>query len=154
MRVYVKSILDCSPELVWDEVQTSALLVEVAWPLVRLVPTDPPELPRRWDRGRPVRLRSYLFGFIPLGTRTVAFDRIDAERREIETREHDPLIRRWDHTMRVWPIGGRTLYSDDIEIEAGILTLPVVLFAHWFYRHRQRRWRTVVQRLAANQPSA
>jgi hypothetical protein len=150
MRVYVESVFDCPPELVWDEVQTSALLVEVIWPLVRLVPADPPQFPKRWNGSQAVRLRTYLFGFIPLGTHTIGFDRIDSDCREIETREHDPLIRRWDHTVRVQPTGdGRTLYSDDIEIEAGILTLPVVLFAHWFYRHRQRRWRAVAHRLSS-----
>jgi hypothetical protein len=149
VRVFVETVLDCAPELVWAEVQTSALLVEVAWPLIRLVPAESPELPRLWERTHPIRLRSYLFGFIPLGVRTLAFERIDSERREIETREHDPLIRRWDHTVRVEArADGRTLYSDDIEIEAGLLTIPVVLFAHWFYRHRQRRWRGVALRLS------
>ena len=35
----------------------------------------------------------------------------------------------------------------EIVIEAGPLTLLVWLFANWFYRHRQRRWRRVARRL-------
>jgi hypothetical protein len=38
--------------------------------------------------------------------------------------------------------------SDEIEIEAGWLTFFVWLFAQWFYRHRQRKWRNVARRLS------
>jgi hypothetical protein len=69
---------------------------------------------------------------------------------EIQTRERDPLIQIWDHLIAVKPAsGGHTRYSDTVAIDAGIFTLPVWLFAHWFYRHRQRRWRRVAARLAA-----
>jgi hypothetical protein len=55
------------------------------------------------------------------------------------------VVRRWDHLIRVEPAdGGRTRYSDTIEVEAGALTPLVWLFAKLFYRHRQRRWRTIV----------
>ena len=49
---------------------------------------------------------------------------------------------------------GRTRYSDEVLIEAGLLTCFVWAFAQWFYRHRQRRWRHVAQRLVAAEPSA
>jgi hypothetical protein len=150
MKVYVESVLDCPPEKVWDEVQKSSLLREVIRPLARVAPVDAPEFPERWLEGAAVRCRSYLFGFIPLGVRTIVLERVDQAAREIQSRESDPLIRRWDHLVRVKPTGdGRTRYADEIVIEAGILTVAVWLFAQWFYRHRQRRWRRVAKRLAA-----
>jgi len=148
MKVFVESVLECPPEAVWREVQTSRLLHEVMHPLARVEPLDEP-LPERWAAAATVRCRLYIFGFVPLGIRTLVFERVDQEAREIQTRECDPLIRRWDHLIRVKPTGdGRTQYSDEIEIDAGGLTLPVWLFAQWFYRHRQRRWRRVARRLA------
>jgi hypothetical protein len=48
MKVCVASVLSCPPEKVWDEVQKSALLLEISRPLVRLVPVHPPQLPDRW----------------------------------------------------------------------------------------------------------
>src|SRR5205814_10309082 len=94
--------------------------------------------------------RIYLFGIIPLGTHTIFLERIDSEAREIQSRESEWLVRRWDHLIRVRPAAdGQTLYSDEILIEAGWLTAFVWLFAHWFYRHRQRRWRRVARRLVA-----
>jgi hypothetical protein len=95
------------------------------------------------------RVRAYLFGLIPWGVRTMTFERVDQRRREIQTRERDFFVRRWDHLIRVEPLeGGRCRYTDDIEIRAGMLTFGVWLFAMWFYRHRQKRWQQVAQRLA------
>jgi hypothetical protein len=150
MKVYLESVLDCPAEKIWDEVQKSSLLLEVIHPLARIVPVDAPEFPERWIEGTTVRCRLYLFGIIPMGTRSILFERIDDAAREIQTREYDPLISRWDHRIRVKPADdGRTHYSDEIAIQAGRLTLFVWLFARWFYRHRQKRWRRVAQRLAA-----
>jgi len=42
---------------------------------------------------------------------------------------------------------GRCGYTDQIDIQAGILTPPIWLFAHIFYRYRQRRWRHLVRAL-------
>jgi hypothetical protein len=154
MKVFVESVLTCPVEKVWDEVQRSSLLLEVAHPLVRIVPADGPQFPEHWREGLTVRCKSYLFGILPLGTRTLFLERVDSAAREIQSRESDPLIRRWDHLIRVRSIGdGRTHYSDEIIIEAGWATFFVWLFAQWFYRHRQRRWRQVAHRLVAAEPA-
>jgi hypothetical protein len=155
MRAYVESVLPCPAEKVWDELQRPALLLEVIRPLFRLVPADDPQFPERWLQGATVRCQGYLFGIIPLGIHTVFLERIDPVAREIQSRESESLVRRWDHLIRVRPAGeGRTLYSDEIVIEAGWLTAFVWLFAQWFYRHRQRRWRRVARRLVAAEPAA
>ena len=150
MRVYVESVLPCPAEKVWEELQRPALLREIIRPLFRFVPADPLQFPERWPEGATLRLRGYLFGIIPIGTHTIFLERIDPVAREIQSRESEPLVRRWDHLVRVRPAGdGRTLYSDEILIEAGWVTAFVWLFAQWFYRHRQRRWRRVARRLVA-----
>jgi hypothetical protein len=154
MRVYVESLLACSPEKVWEEVQRPALHREIVRPLFRFVPADPPQFPERWLEGATMHFKGYLFGIIPLGTHTIFLERIDAAAREIQSRESEPLVRRWDHLVRVRPSGDRqVLYSDEILIDAGWLTPFVWLFAQWFYRHRQRRWRRVARRLSAAEPA-
>ncbi len=148
MRVYVKSKLPCPPERAWDKVQTSGLLVDVARPMVMIrdVPEEP--LPERWQEGTTVRFRNTLFGFIPWSVRSMTLERIDQERREIQTREHDLLVRKWDHLIRVQAAtDGTTVYSDAIEINAGLLTPAVALFAWVFYHHRQRRWQRIAREL-------
>jgi hypothetical protein len=148
MKCYVESIFGCSADKVWEALQTSALLLEIMRPLIRVAPADGTNLPERWGQATQVRCRLYLFGVLPLGTRRLIFERIDPAAREIQTREQDPVVRRWDHRIRAQARDdGRTDYSDEIEIDAGLLTLPVWLFAHWFYRHRQRRWRAIARGL-------
>ena len=148
MRVVVQSVLSCPLESVWNEVQTTRLLVEVAAPLVAIRPLPGAQLPERWHEGETVKVRSYLFGIIPLGTRVVLFERIDPAAREMQTRESDPLIQRWDHIISLRPRGnGCCRNRDEIEIQAGWLTAVVWVFAQLFYRHRQRRWKAVAKRL-------
>jgi hypothetical protein len=154
MRVYVESVLPCPPEKVWDELQRPALLLEVIRPLFRFAPADGPQFPERWLEGATVRCKGYLFGIIPLGAHTIFIERIDPVAREIQTRESEALVRRWDHMVRVRSAGeGQAHYSDEIIIEAGWVTLFVWLFAQGFYRHRQRRWWRVARRLVAAEPA-
>jgi hypothetical protein len=150
MRVVVQCMLRCRAESAWDEVVTSRLLVEVAAPLIAIRPAAGEKLPDRWLAGCTVQVSSYLFGVIPLAARNVHFERIDPMAGEIQTREADAVVRRWDHLIRIRPAAnGCCEYRDQIDIEAGWLTAGVWLFAHWFYRHRQRRWKAVARRLAA-----
>jgi hypothetical protein len=150
MRVVVESELPCGPDAVWDEVKRSRLLKEVCAPLVTFRETAGRALPDAWPEGQTILVNSWLFGLVPLGTRVIRFVRVDAAAGEIVTRERDPLVRRWDHTISVRPAAnGRTRYRDEVIVEAGLLTPLVWLFAQVLYRHRQRRWRRVATRLAA-----
>jgi hypothetical protein len=89
-----------------------------------------------------------VFGVIPMGVHTVHFEKIDQVNYEIRSREHDPLVARWDHLISIKPLGGlQSTYRDTIDIDAGIFTFAVWAWANWFYRHRQRRWRALAKAL-------
>jgi hypothetical protein len=147
MQVRVESILPCAAADAWNEVCRSELLHRVTWPLFTLAPADSAGLPEKWEDGATIRIRLRLLGMLPLGVRTLYFEKVDATGREIQTREHDQLIRRWDHLISVRPHDNQTAYSDSVEIDAGCLTLFVWLFAHLFYRYRQWRWQSVARTL-------
>ena len=147
MKVVVKSLLLCSADAAWRKVRTSRLLRTVSQPLVRIQPLPKECLPRHWVNETLVRVRSRLWGLIPLGTREVYFERIDPALRQIQTCESDPCVRRWRHFIRIDPIDNSACwYQDEIEIDAGPLTMVVWLFAQVFYRHRQSRWRILAAR--------
>jgi hypothetical protein len=149
MKTYRESLLPCTADQAWEEVQKSALLREVAWPLVTFQPVGAPALPERWEHQTIYQVKCYLFGIIPIGTHTLFMERIDPTTQEIQSRERDWMVPRWDHLIRIQDAGaGQTQYSDEIDIDAGPLTSVVWLFAHCFYAHRQRRWRRVAKRLA------
>src|SRR4051794_37649735 len=117
MKIVVKSVLPCSAEKVWKEVNTSRLLLEVIRPVISFRTCSGEPLPERW-RVETTQLRMCLFGFLPLGTHTIEFRKIDASSREILTHEFDSLIRTWDHRIRVEPIDDQScVYSDEIEVE-------------------------------------
>jgi hypothetical protein len=149
MKCFVQTVLNCPAERVWETVQTSSLLLDVMKPVIRLEPVGGGSFPERWTEGMSVRCRVYLFGVLLPGLHTLELERIDQEGRQIQSREKDPLVRRWDHRIRVEAISGRRAhYSDEVDIKAGILTPVVWFFAAAFYRHRQRRWRRIARRLA------
>lgn len=149
MRVKVESVLPCNADLAWQELQTSRLLLEVIRPLAAVVAMPGERLPETWKAGEVVRCRCYLLGIVPLGPRKIFFERIDPATREIQSRESDALIRHWDHLAAIEPVDpGHCRFRDTIEIDAGLLTPLVWLYAYLFYSHRQRRWQTVARRLA------
>jgi hypothetical protein len=144
MKVDVSTPLACSGETAWDEVQKTSLLLHVIRPLARVTALDPEGFPARWHEGMTFRCRTYVFGFIPIGVRTLRFRRLDPVAREIVICESDALVRRWDHTISIAPAGPRgSIYRDVIDLDAGILTFVVWAWTSWFYRHRQRRWRAL-----------
>jgi hypothetical protein len=147
MKITVRSVFDCSPDFVWETVQTSELLLQVTRPLMRIEPAAGVSFPERWQEGKSVSCQLYLFGFLPLGGHTIRFERIDPQSRQIQSNESGQLVRSWLHRIEVAPAeGGRALYCDEVEIDAGLLTPLVAAFARVFYGHRQRRWKKLIGR--------
>ena len=89
MRLYVESLLPCGADLAWDKVQNSELLQEVAAPLVSIRPLPGEEFPERWCMGPPLQVRSFLLGWLPLGTRKLRFERIDPQARSARVAGQD-----------------------------------------------------------------
>jgi hypothetical protein len=149
MKVHIESVFDCSPELVWDEVQTSRLLLQVLKPLVRFAPLRDAEFPNRWEAGGMVRGRMYALGFIPMGTHGVYFEKIDPQRRQIQTREYSAFVQQFDHSISVQKTAdGMTRYSDTIEIHSGLMTFFACLFTWLLFQCRHLRWKSIASRLA------
>jgi len=148
MHVDVSTELNCSAAKAWDEVQKSSLLLRVIWPLARITPTAASGFPERWSEGLTVQCKSFVFGFIPIGVRTLRFERVDPTAHELSIRESDPLVKRWDHLISIRAAGERrAIYRDVIEIDAGVWTFVVWAWTSWFYRHRQARWRKIAKTL-------
>jgi hypothetical protein len=81
------------------------------------------------------------------------FVRIDDAAMTLSSRESGGLLRRWNHDIIVTASGdSRCNYRDSIDIDAGVFTPLVVLYANWFYRIRQRRWRAFARVLAVEGP--
>ena len=151
MKTTVSTLLDAKPERVWEELQRPALLEYVAAPLVAFDPVDLEAFPQRWEEDE-YRVAMLLFGVIPLGEQT-----IDVSRQRVDDTEGNQsyqlrdggtgkLVSVWDHLISVRETpDNKTVYTDEVDVEAGVLTPLVFLFAVVFYRHRHRRWRKLVE---------
>lgn len=148
MRVVERStVLEASADAVWAAVKTPAAFRRVtrgilAMPVIGGRQDD-------WREGETVVGWVFLFGFLPFSRHHLHVAGIDESKRVLSSREHGGLISAWNHDIEVLPIDAGTChYRDRIEIEAGIVTTLVVLYARWFYRTRQRRWRSLAKQLS------
>jgi len=147
MRLSLTTHLPAPPERVWEEVQTSRLLEHVAAPVVRFRPASPSELPPIWSDGS-YEVRMLLVGLLPAGKQLIRISRSsDGRAHTLRDDGVGQLAETWDHRIFVQPSpDGGTDYTDVLYVHAGALTPFVWAFAHFFYRHRQRRWRALVSR--------
>ena len=153
MKVSRSTVIDITPDVVWSEVQAARLLVHIAWPLMRFVPVGDEPLEHFKPGGR-YQVKLGLFGMLPFGKQWIVTSVHLPDTGEWPKRLRDngysALIDKWDHWITITPdAGGGTLYSDDVEISAGIMTPLIWAFAQVFYRHRQRRWRGLARTLHA-----
>jgi hypothetical protein len=66
-------------------------------------------------------------------------EKLDRKGRVIQSREHNPAIRRWDHNLSVQPEGDCVRWTDAIVIDAGWQTAFAARFAAFVYQRRHRR---------------
>lgn len=150
MKVVVTTILDAPVERIWAEVKTPRLLNHVAAPLITFDLIDPATMPAHWGDGRYLVSMRFL-GLIPIGRQWIVTSTPQPEdqaRGVFRIRDNGigDIAKVWDHLIVIEArADGRTAYRDEVEVKAGFLTLGAWLFAHWFYRHRQARWRRLVQ---------
>ena len=148
MQVVERStLLAASVDAVWAAVKTPSAFRFVTRRLLVM-----PVIRSRcgeWREGETVVGWVFLFGFLPFSRHHLHIARIDDSTRTLSSREFGGLIAMWNHDIEVVPVDSMTCrYRDRIEIEAGFLTPAIAVYARWFYRMRQRRWRALARGLS------
>lgn len=146
MTVTLATDLVCTADEAWRLVQTIELLRYVLAPWVEFSFPAGDE-PERFSAGQCFELRMTIFK-VPMGVHRITLLEIDHRKRLIQTEESSSLVRQWRHRIRIEPRPHGCRYEDRIEVDAGVLTPGVWLFAQGLFRHRQRKWRHIAQRLA------
>jgi ligand-binding SRPBCC domain-containing protein len=138
--------LEASADAVWAAVKTPAAFRTVTRRLLVM-----PVISGRadeWREGETVVGWVFLFGVVPFSRHHLQIAGIDESTRMLSSREHGGLIMSWNHDIVVTPLDeAQCTYQDRIEIDAGILTPLVAVYAQWFYSMRQRRWRALAKGL-------
>jgi hypothetical protein len=136
--------LPASADAIWNAVKTPAAFRKVTRGLLTM-----PVINRRrdeWHEGETVIGWVFLFGFIPFSHHHLHIAKIDEKARTLSSREQGGLVKRWDHDIIVTHVSPDTCsYRDRIDIYAGVVTPLVVLYARFFYRIRQCRWRALAK---------
>jgi ligand-binding SRPBCC domain-containing protein len=136
--------LEASADAVWAAVKTPAAFRTVTRGLLVM-----PVIKGRtdeWREGETVVGWVFLFGVVPFSRHHLQIAAIDESARTLSSREHGGLLRSWNHDIVVTHIDdAQCTYRDRIEIDAGLFTPLVAVYARWFYRMRQRRWRALAK---------
>lgn len=138
--IHRSAVLDANADTIWHAVTSPTAFRLVTRGLLRWLGVARSRV-APWSEGETHSGLLLAFGFLPVTRHTITLERIDAERRELQSDEHGGVVRSWRHLIRVTPVDQHScLYEDIVEIDAGLLTPAVVAFARWFYGVRQRRW--------------
>ena len=131
---------------VWRLARRSDTLTFIAAPLLTFQPIDGP-FPEVWAEGQ-YEARMRFLGLVPLGRQTIDIRHGEGPdgTRTIRDAGRGQIVKVWNHLITIAPEGDGARYTDEVTIDAGLLTLPVALFARAFYAHRQRRWRRLLGR--------
>lgn len=142
--VKVASIFDCNSEVLFNEVKKTKSLFYIGKPLIQFVQLSNYPLPEIWEDGKyPTKM--YMLGFIPVGIQWIVMT-VDESRMYFRDNGYSKLIKKWDHKFYLKKIeNDKTLYIDEVDINAGIFTPFIILFAHLFFRLRQRNWKRLIK---------
>ena len=142
MIAKITTIMNATPQMLWKELIKPSSLQYVAAPILYFHPLKGADLNKEWEINMVYNLQLHFLKFIPLGFHKITVKCIDISKNEIVTNESGLLAKVWDHTIKFNPINSNQIeYTDIIVIKAGFLTGFIWLFSHFFYRHRQRKWK-------------
>ncbi|MCG8568230.1 MAG: hypothetical protein MI747_24440 [Desulfobacterales bacterium] len=146
MKATISTRIRVNGDEMWGELQKISSLVHVARPLLSFKTRGDESMPGKWTIGEEYGFRLFLFGWIPLGEHFIQLEEVSRTEGRIVSRERGDMTPVWNHTILLEDGEGESLaYTDEIEIKAGILTPFIWAFAHVFYRHRQRRWKLLLE---------
>ena len=129
--------LECRFRAAVDAVRRPALFVHVAYPVLSVEAVD--SMPERWAEDT-YRVSLKLFGVLPMGQQAICVTMNETDDTfTLHDAGYSRLIKKWDHHITIRDGGMHTDYTDSLDIDAGILTPFIWLFAKLFFRHRQRR---------------
>lgn len=142
------SFFPASKEIIFSHLKELKTLQYVAAPMATFSPlTDAENIV--WQKNHDFVFRFKLFGFLPFGVHKIHVVEFNETTYEIYTNETNTHVKIWNHRIILESAeGGRTQYTDQVEIYAGWKTPFVYLWAECFYKHRQKRWIALLQHSA------
>ncbi len=143
--VKVTSVFPASKKEVFKLLQEFEMLSKIAYPYITFKPVND-DKKLLWKEGQIFVFKAKLLGIIPFGTHTINV--IHFKEDKIYTNEQNTYVPVWNHEIILKKLDEQTTeYTDIVEIYAGWKTYFVYLWANLFYRHRQRKWIRILNRI-------
>lgn len=140
MKAIINTELNIPSEDAWFLVKQSKTLIYVCKGLLAFNGSN--SFPEQWREGAIIHTRLLFFGVIPAWQHSLRFESISNELKIILTQEKGGLVQSWNHEIKVEEKSSTScIYTDTVDIKAGLFTPLVWLFASFLYRYRQRRWK-------------
>lgn len=91
----------------------------------------------KWQHGDTAQLKVWGYECLPFGNHTIHLERVDPQQFGIQSREKGSLVQIWGHRITMQETEpGRTRYTDQMVIYAGMLTRLVAWWSMGLYKHR------------------
>ena len=143
MKVERSTILDAPVEEVNLLVTKFSTLKYISSPLL-MFSLDSMDEEITWRVGQIYEFKLRKFGFIPLGKHSIEIVKITQNR--ISSVESGIFGNKWRHDIFLEEVADeKTRYTDLVDINSGILTPFIWVFAKIFYKHRQRKWKLLLE---------
>lgn len=138
------STFPVSREIIWNKLSLLATLQYVAYPYATFIP-EKRSGDLKWKVGEISNFKFKLFGVIPFGTHSIRVIELDKDTYTIYTNEINSSVPIWNHRITLKYLDkNKTIYTDEVELNAGWKTNFVYLWGVLFYKHRQRKWRRLL----------
>lgn len=148
MVVNIRSKFQKDFESVVSLLRTPESLLFISKPLILFYPRDG-GFPEQWCRGK-YEADMKLCGIIPFGKQTINIEEISGFNEDefiLRDNGFGDSASRWDHWMFVKKTNNpsEVIYTDRVEVSAGVITPAIALFAALFYSWRQHRWKVLLR---------
>lgn len=145
MKAIIKTELHSQANSAWLLVKQSETLIYVCKGLLSFKGQD--HFPIIWKEDEVINTHLKFFGLMPGWRHSIRFNNISDQSMTMATQEKGGLVKRWNHEIKVEDKNNKTcIYTDTVEIQAGVFTPFVWLFANILYRYRQQRWKKLLLR--------
>lgn len=143
-KVRVSSILPANIDTIFSKLQAVETLQVITYPYLSFISKDDSE--SMWQEGSVFKFEIRLFTMFPLGIHTINVEKFDQKSYYVATQEYNQFVPVWHHKIFLESLNDQeTKYTDEVELDAGLLTFCVWLWAKLFYRHRQFKWRQILK---------
>jgi hypothetical protein len=138
--IRISAIFPAGADAIWPLLSSVETLRYIAAPFAAFKQIDGKKTDN-WREGMTVGFRLRIFGVLPLGIHKIRIEMFDRRSFTVQSVEGNKMVPLWNHKITLEPKSAdNALYTDEVEIGAGLLTPFVCLWARAFYRHRQKRW--------------